>query len=81
MCRVVVIDFRVLFAYAEVMPIGFQEPTPVPDRMNGALLIAASLIAVVRLRGEELRPSPKLKATIYDSVRLAREILREVQRQ
>lgn len=62
------------------MGIGLQEPTPVPDKMKGALLVAASLIAVIRLRGEDLGPSPKLKATIYDSVRLAREILREVER-
>jgi hypothetical protein len=61
--------------------IGIQEQPPVPDRMRGDLLIAASRIAVVRLRGEDLRPSPKLKATIYDSVRLAREILCEVERQ
>jgi hypothetical protein len=31
-----------------------------------ALLIAASLIAAIRLRGEPIKPSPKLSATTYD---------------
>ena len=41
------------------------------ERERGALLIAACLIAAIRLRGEPIQPSPKLKATIYDSVQLA----------
>jgi len=49
-------------------------------RETAVLTIAAALIAVIRLRGEELRPSPKLRATIYDAVSLARDILREVER-
>ncbi len=40
------------------------------ERERGALLIAACLIAAIRLRGEPIQPSPKLKATIYDSVQL-----------
>jgi len=35
------------------------------ERERGALLIAACLIAAIRLRGEPIQPSPKLKATIY----------------
>jgi hypothetical protein len=38
------------------------------QRENGALLIAASIIAAIRLRGEPIKPSPKLQAVVYDSV-------------
>ena len=41
------------------------------ERERGALLIAACLIAAIRLRGEPIKPSPKLKSTIYDSAQLA----------
>jgi len=37
------------------------------------------LIAVVRLRGEPIKPSPKLAATIADSVQLARMVLAAVE--
>jgi hypothetical protein len=60
------------------MGIGFRE-TP-PEKLQGALLVAAALITVVRLRGEPIRPSPRVKATIVDAVALAREILNELQR-
>jgi hypothetical protein len=50
------------------------------DRQRGALLVAAALIASIRLRGEDIKPSPRLKAVVYDSVRLAVKLLREVQR-
>ena len=49
------------------------------ERERGALLIAACLIAAIRLRGEPIRPSPKLAATIYDSVQLATLVWREIQ--
>jgi len=49
------------------------------ERERGALLIAACLIAAIRLRGEPIQRSPKLKATIYDSVQLAVLIWREIQ--
>jgi len=52
---------------------------PDDEKQRGALLIAASLIAAIRLRGEEIKPSPKLKATIYDSIDLAVSVWREVQ--
>jgi hypothetical protein len=48
-------------------------------RENATLVIAASLIAVVRLRGEPIKPSPKLVSTIHGSVQLARMGLREVE--
>jgi hypothetical protein len=64
------------------VPIGLREPAPAPapDKMKGALLVAASLIAIIRLRGEPITPSPKVRAVISDSVTLAREILRELER-
>jgi hypothetical protein len=45
----------------------------------GALLIAASIIAAIRLRGEPVKASPKLTATIADSVELATLVLRQLQ--
>jgi hypothetical protein len=49
------------------------------DRQRGALLVAAALIAAIRLRGEDNKPSPKLKFVVYDSVRLAVMLLQEIQ--
>jgi hypothetical protein len=43
-------------------------------RWNAAILIAASLIAAVRLNKEEIRPSPSVTAKIADSIRLAEMI-------
>jgi hypothetical protein len=34
------------------------------DKQRGGLLIAACLIAAMRLRGEPIKPSPKPKAVI-----------------
>jgi hypothetical protein len=45
------------------------------QKENGALLIAASIVAAIRLRGQEIKPSPKLTATIKDSVDLAQMVL------
>jgi len=59
--------------------IGLAEPTS-SNRLDGALLVGACLIAVIRLRGEDLRPSPRVTSIIADSVRLARSVLREIQR-
>jgi hypothetical protein len=50
------------------------------QRENAAVLIAASIVAAIRLRGEPVKPSPKLTATIKDSVDLARMVLAEVER-
>ena len=63
--------FRLLFAYNTNMS--------EDEKQRGALLIAACLIAAIRLRGEPIQPSPKLKATIYDSVQLAVLVWRELQ--
>lgn len=43
-------------------------------RSNAVILIAASLIAAVRLNREEIRPSPSVTAKIADSIRLAEMI-------
>ena len=43
-------------------------------RSNAVILIAASLIAAVRLKREEIRPSPSVTAKIADSIRLAEMI-------
>jgi hypothetical protein len=48
------------------------------DRQRGALLIAASLIAAIRLRGEPITHSPKVLATISDSITLARMVLQRI---
>jgi hypothetical protein len=49
-------------------------------KQDGALLVAASIVAAIRLRGEEIKSSPKLVATINDSVRLARLVMAEMER-
>jgi hypothetical protein len=51
-----------------------------PQKQNGALLIAASIIAVIRLRGEPIQRSPKVLATVSDSIQLARMILERIER-
>jgi hypothetical protein len=48
------------------------------DRQRGALLIAASLIAAIRLRGEPITHSPKAVSTIGDSLKLARMVLERI---
>jgi len=50
----------------------------VEERQKGALLIAASLIAAIRLRGEPIDNSPKTIATIHDSLKLARMVLQRI---
>lgn len=55
-------------------------PAKSADEFTGALLIAASLIAVIRLRGEDIQISPKVQSVISHSVRLAREVLRAIER-
>jgi hypothetical protein len=49
------------------------------EKQRGALLIAASLIAAMLPPSEPIKPSPKLSATIYDSVQLAVLVWRELQ--
>ena len=53
-----------------------SEPTGPDDRLKGALLVAATLTAAIRLRGEPIENTPKVISTIHDSVKLARMVLR-----
>jgi len=48
------------------------------DRQRGALLIAASLVAAIRLHGAPIDNSPKTIATIHDSLKLARMVLQRI---
>lgn len=50
------------------------------QKENAALLIAATIVAVIRLRGQEIRPSPKLTATVRDSILLAQQVMNELSR-
>lgn len=48
-------------------------------KSEGALLVAASIVAAIRLRGQEIVPSPKLNAVVQDSIQLARTILAKLE--
>ncbi|SPE17985.1 exported hypothetical protein [Candidatus Sulfotelmatomonas gaucii] len=51
------------------------------DRFASTLVIAASIIAAVRLARDDIsRPSPRMTSVIADSVQLARMILDKVVR-
>jgi len=45
-----------------------------------AILVAASTIAAIRLRGEPIKPSPKLQYTVLESIELARLIWSRLER-
>jgi hypothetical protein len=49
-------------------------------KQDGALLIAASIVAAIRLRGEPITHSPKVTATVADSLQLARMVLTRLER-
>jgi hypothetical protein len=49
------------------------------QKQNAALLIAACIVAAIRLRGEPI--APKVIATISNSVQLAKMVSGEIQRQ
>ena len=51
------------------------------QKESGALLIAASIVAAIRLLGEPVTRSPKVLSAVSDSVQLARLVLQEVERQ
>lgn len=51
------------------------------DRFASTLVIAASIIAAVRLARDDIsRPSPRIQSVIMDSVHLARSILNAIVR-
>ena len=59
-----------------------DEQKRMTDRFASTLVIAASIIAAVRLaRDDIIRPSPRLTSVVTDSVRLAKMILESVVRQ
>ena len=60
----------------------YEEERRVKDRFASTLVIAASIIAAVRLARDEniSRPSPRLTTVISDCVALARMILDRVMR-
>lgn len=51
-----------------------------PAKRDGALLIAASIVAAIRLRGEPIIHSPKVAATVADSLQLARMVMARLER-
>lgn len=53
---------------------------PVGRKLDGAVLIAATIVAAMRLRGEDVKPSPKVTATVVDSIALARMVLARMER-
>jgi hypothetical protein len=54
-----------------------QQPN---GKMDSAVVVAASIVAAIRLRGEPITQSPKVVATISDSVRLVRMIVANLER-
>jgi hypothetical protein len=68
----VAVDIRRLFAYRNSVD---------ERQQTGALLIAATLTAAIRLRGEEIKRSPKVLFVIAESVQLARMVLAKLQRE
>jgi len=59
----------------------YEEERRFKDRFASTLVIAASIIAAVRLARDDIsRPSPRLVSVIADCVRLARMILEKVMR-
>ena len=58
-----------------------EEQKRMTDRFASTLVIAASIIAAVRLARDDIsRPSPRLTAVISDSIGLAKMILDRVVR-
>jgi hypothetical protein len=54
-------------------------PSPdLEERQKGALLIAASLIAAIRLRGQPIDNSPRTMSVIHDALKLARMVLQRM---
>jgi hypothetical protein len=59
----------------------YEEERRVKDRFASTLVIAASIIAAVRLARDDIsRPSPRLMSVLVDCVGLARMILDKVMR-
>jgi hypothetical protein len=52
-----------------------RQPTQPNSKMDGAVVVAASIVAAMRLRGEPIKRSPKVVSTIADSIHLARMVV------
>ena len=51
------------------------------DRFSSTLVIAASIIAAVRLARDDIsRPSPRVQSVVVDSIQLTRSILNAIVR-
>jgi hypothetical protein len=78
-------DLRASAAYHLVRGVPKRNPLcqrnrPANGKIDGAVLIAASIVAAILLRGEPIKKSPKVVATISESVRLARMVLASMAR-
>lgn len=77
-------DFRLIFAYTLPMgemkrQIAWENEQRHRDRFASTLVIAAAIIAAVRLARDDIStPSPRLLSAVADSVTLARQILKRV---
>jgi hypothetical protein len=49
------------------------------DKLKGPLLVAAAIIAAVKLAREPIKDTPRVLSAIADSVKLARMILRKIE--
>ncbi len=77
--------FRLVFAYSICMGemrraiAREQDERRSQDRFLSTLVIAAAIVAAVRLAREDIStPSPRLLSTVSDSVALAKMILKRV---
>jgi len=50
------------------------------QKRSGLVVLSASIICCIRLKGMDIKPSPKLTATVSDSVHLAQMIVEAVER-
>jgi hypothetical protein len=56
----------------------YEQDQRTRDRFASTLVIAASIIAAVRLARDDIRPSPRVVSVVSDSVALARMILEKI---
>lgn len=50
------------------------------QKKSSLIVLAAAIIACIRLKGQDVKPSPKLSGVVYESVNLARMIVDAVER-
>jgi hypothetical protein len=54
-----------------------RQPT---GKMDSAVVVAASIVAAIRLRGEPITQSPKVVGVVADSIRLAQMVVDRMER-